>query len=288
MCACDATVHPQSAMADGDGDRSLSLAIIDRDIESIRAVIEPVLDDATLRISLPKVLTSTEFSEAKELVTNAKELVSACRAHAGSPRTKGAFCVIIVTPSAPRAASLCGVLNRGGISVAKLFGRHLDLDEQKAFLAANMVDVAVGTPNRLAKLAESGALELNALRYILLDVLPDEKESHFFSRPPKGMARRPDTTELLGMLHTPAFSKAFAQNEKRAPVLCPVLLPPKEALESSTPVGQKMNNRARGRGRGGAGRGGKGRGGPPGKGGGRGGKGGGIHKKGRPGPMSAK
>ena len=51
-------------------------------------------------------------------------------------------------------------------------------------------------------LAESGALELNALRYILLDVLPDEKESHFFSRPPKGMARRPDTTELLGMLHT--------------------------------------------------------------------------------------
>ena len=141
--------------------------------------------------------------------------------------------------------------------------------------------MTVGTPNRLSKLAESGDLNLSALRYVLVDCLPDERNLHIFSRSKDG-GRRPDADDLSQLLSSAAFKDALARGEKRAPTLCPVLLPPKEALEASTPVGQRMDIAARkhGRGRGGKGGGGKGRGGKGGK--GRGGKGGGrgaIHKK---------
>ena len=251
-------------------DDVLADAVAARDVGASREIIEPVLGlgDVGLRIGLPKAIGKTQLHSSKELVALGKELVAVCRAKAAAPRAKGAFCVLVVTPSAPRAASICGILSRGGVTTAKLFGKHMSVEEQEQFLVANVVDIAVGTPARLAKLAEARVLELGALRYVLLDVLPDEKKAHFFSLPPKGMARRPDADDLAGMLGTAAFRDAFALSEKRAPTVCPVLLPPKSALESSTPVGQRMNNQARGRGGGGKGKGGRARGG--------------IHKKSRP------
>jgi uncharacterized membrane protein YgcG len=263
----------------------LPAAIATRDAAAVREIIAPILGTPGVHIGLPKPLTETQLASSKEVVKVGRELIAACRAKAAAPRAKGCFCVLIVTPSAPRAASICGTLRRGGISVAKLFGKHMAVEEQSESLAANLVDVAVGTPNRLARLAEGHDFDLGALRYILLDVMPDEKKMHFFSQPPKGMTRRPDCEDLVGMLSTAAFKDAFAQSEKRAPVLCPVLLPSKAALEASTPVGQQMSNKARGRGAGGRGKGG---GGPQNSGKGRGGGGGraGIHKKSRPRPSA--
>ena len=207
---------------------AVALAIADRDVESLRELIAPVLSGTAattpLRISLPKALSESHIEASKALVSVVKELVSASRAKAAAPRAKGAFCVCIVTPSAPRAASLSGVLSRGGCAIAKLFllgrGRRQEIEEEQVrFLANNIVDVAIGTPNRLAKLAGAGSLELSALRYLLVDCTPDEKELHFFSAPSKGGARRPDAEALDTMLSCAAFQAALGQG-KRAPAIC--------------------------------------------------------------------
>ena len=256
----------------------IGLAVAGRDVSATREIMDRILHDVqNLKVSFPKALSTTQLDDAASLVEVSTELVSTCKAAAVSPRHKatgkGEFKVLFVTPSAPRAASLCGVLARGGLVAAKLFGKHMTVEEQTEFLQSHLVDVAVGTPARLAKLAASSALSLEALRYIIIDVQTDDKDMHFFSSA-KGGARRPDAEDLASMLKSSAFQAALTTGEKRALTVCPVLLPPKAALEASTPIGQRMDNAARGRGKGG----GRGRGG---KGGSAGGKGGGrgIHKR---------
>ena len=83
--------------------------------------------------SLPPVLETTAAFE-----TAFKATVVAARTAAGAPSKteKGRFCLLLITPSAPRAASLCGLLSRGGVKVAKLFARHLTIDEQVIIIQA--------------------------------------------------------------------------------------------------------------------------------------------------------
>ena len=246
---------------------SFALAVVNRDVEVLRAKLTPMLSEVkNLRVDMPKAIRETIFDDATALTKMITEYVSTCKANSTSPRhkaaSKGAFCVLVVVTSAPRAASICGVLSRGGLAIAKLFGKHLTMEEQSQFLTTHLVDVAVGTPARLAKLAAAGMLTLDALRMILIDVSLDEKEQHIFGSA-KGGARRPDADELAAMLGTSSFQAALTSGERRAPSMFPVLLPSKAALEASTPVGQRMDSAARGRGRGGGGGkegGGKGRG----------------------------
>jgi hypothetical protein len=159
---------------------------------------------------------------------------------------KGRFCLLLVTPSAPRAASLCGILSRGGVKVAKLFARHLTLDEQAAFLATHAVEVGVGTPNRLARLAEAGMLDLAALRHVVVDATPNAKHQTIFSPPNKGKPRQPDAEELARMLTTAAFAARLRLKPPGAPQLCAVVLPDAAAVEAAVPVGVRMQGRGRG------------------------------------------
>lgn len=59
--------------------------------------------------------------------------------------------------------------------IGKLFAKHLKQAEQEAMLASTVMHLGVGTPNRLLKLAQSGALKLDRLQYIVLDVQQDVK-----------------------------------------------------------------------------------------------------------------
>ena len=70
--------------------------------------------------------------------------------HTGSPM------VLIVCISARRAVQVLKQLSPLNVRAAKLFAKHMDLDEQIAMLRTNSFGIAVGTPNRLLKLAESG------------------------------------------------------------------------------------------------------------------------------------
>ena len=60
--------------------------------------------------------------------------------------------------------------------VGKLFAKHFKVEEQQADLAKRRLAVAVGTPNRLTKLADLGALRLDRLRLIAVDVHLDAKQ----------------------------------------------------------------------------------------------------------------
>lgn len=60
--------------------------------------------------------------------------------------------------------------------VAKLFAKHFKVDEQEKELQARCVNIAVGTPNRIAKLAELGALNFGRLKLIVIDCALDAKE----------------------------------------------------------------------------------------------------------------
>jgi hypothetical protein len=62
-----------------------------------------------------------------------------------------------------------------GCRVAKLFSRHIKPEEQAELLAAGPVCIAVGTPARIDKLLAMGALSLQRLRLLVLDVSRDAK-----------------------------------------------------------------------------------------------------------------
>lgn len=96
------------------------------------------------------------------------------------------------TAEQPRRVSRAGRLRRGplyrvwGLSsrprrpqaccIGRLFAKHMKVPEQEAALRAEPIGAAAGTPNRLVKLAESGALKLDRLRLVVLDVSLDAKK----------------------------------------------------------------------------------------------------------------
>ena len=244
-----------------------SAALADNDVELVARLFPDVLhgvDSSTCERVKGLPGGDQGLGTVKAFCAAVEALIERCKAKAAGPPKKGHVRVLVVTPSAPRAASLCGVLARGGASVAKLFGRHLTVDEQAAHVAGHFVDVAVGTPNRLGRLAAMGALELKALRWVLIDSTPDAKQQTFFTCDRSG-ERRPDGDELVALLRAEQFVAAFGRTHA-PPAIVPCLLPPKAALEAATPIGQRMLAKARGKGGGGGGRGRHG-----GKGGGRGG-----------------
>ena len=101
-----------SALSMDDG---LNISILNRDVPALRSLIQPILSGhEDLRIGLPKALSHTQIEDSKTLAAVAKELVSACRAKAASPRAKGEFSVCVLTASSTRAAQLYVVLSRSG------------------------------------------------------------------------------------------------------------------------------------------------------------------------------
>ncbi|RUS20075.1 U3-containing 90S pre-ribosomal complex subunit-domain containing protein [Jimgerdemannia flammicorona] len=96
---------------------------------------------------------------------------------------RGAPVVLILTSSAIRAVDVIRAMTefQKQAKVAKLFAKHLKLEEQIAFLNNTIVNVAVGTPARVMKLIEeSGALKLDRLELVVVDCDKDKKEFTIF------------------------------------------------------------------------------------------------------------
>jgi len=84
--------------------------------------------------------------------------------------------LIYVAGAALRVADVTRVLktrtlrgDRGG-EIAKLFARHIKLEEHITYLKRTKISAAVGTSGRLGKLLETDALSVSALTHIILDV----------------------------------------------------------------------------------------------------------------------
>ena len=119
-------------------------------------------------------------------------------------------------PGTPRLIYLCSSAIRAvdvvrlfktfkSMKVAKLFAKHLKIQDQQSFLAKQKTAVAVGTPNRVLKLIQEGHLKLTGLDFILIDTsFKDKKEMHFFDLPDVAadtkslFERLPEGTKIIG------------------------------------------------------------------------------------------
>jgi hypothetical protein len=90
----------------------------------------------------------------------------------------GAPVVLVLSPSALRVCALfkhvAAQLN-SAVPVAKLFSRHMKVEEQAAALAAGPVNLAIGTPARIAKLFSLGSLSVDRLSLVVFDCERDVK-----------------------------------------------------------------------------------------------------------------
>mmetsp|Transcript_24123 Transcript_24123/g.27938 ORF Transcript_24123/g.27938 Transcript_24123/m.27938 type:complete len:327 (+) Transcript_24123:151-1131(+) len=91
--------------------------------------------------------------------------------------------VIIICVSARRAVSILKDISSLNVRAAKLFAKHMNVEEQNAMLRENKYSIAVGTPNRLLKLLENkgddcddeGELCLDQTELIIIDCYEDKK-----------------------------------------------------------------------------------------------------------------
>lgn len=86
------------------------------------------------------------------------------------------FKIIIVCVSAKRAVSILKNIASLKITVAKLFPKHMSLPLQTKALQENSYGIAVGTPNRLLKLWEEGAFNLEKTDFLVMDCFKDGKD----------------------------------------------------------------------------------------------------------------
>lgn len=97
----------------------------------------------------------------------------------------GSPALLVITANANRATDLVRELRfiDASTKIAKLFTRHLKIEEQQEFLKANVVHMGVGTPNRIMKLVEIGALKLDRVKNIVIDCVKDAKNRTIFDIP---------------------------------------------------------------------------------------------------------
>jgi len=89
-----------------------------------------------------------------------------------APKAKGSPHTIVVTGAGLRAADIVRSLRKyqsKNNTVAKLFAKHIKLQESVEFLTTHRTGVAVGTPKRLTDLVENGALKLDRLERLVVD-----------------------------------------------------------------------------------------------------------------------
>jgi uncharacterized membrane protein YgcG len=84
--------------------------------------------------------------------------------------------VLVVCQSADRALEVIKPLREFKCRIAKLFSKHMKIEEQRDQLAKEVMPIAVGTPNRLQKLVETGGLNLEDTAMILIDMEKNVKK----------------------------------------------------------------------------------------------------------------
>jgi protein CMS1 len=84
-------------------------------------------------------------------------------------------CVIIIVLSARRAVQVLKELAPLNVRAAKLFAKHITIEEQVSQLAESPFPVAVGTPHRILALAKQGALSFEKTLCVALDTAVNDK-----------------------------------------------------------------------------------------------------------------
>lgn len=93
-------------------------------------------------------------------------------------RVPGSPMVVVACVSARRATAVLKELSPLRVRVAKLFAKHLKLDEQAAALRDAPCGIAVGTPNRLLRLIADGALSFGDTSLFLVDARYEDDKGY--------------------------------------------------------------------------------------------------------------
>ncbi|KAL8387306.1 hypothetical protein RB595_010005 [Gaeumannomyces hyphopodioides] len=126
-----------------------------------------------------------------------------------SPKDKGAPHTIVVAGAGLRAADLTRALRKyqkKGNTVAKLFAKHIKMEEAISFLQKNHTGVAVGTPVRLMDLLDNGALSVKNLKRIVVDA------SHIDQKKRGVMDMRETALPLARWLARPEFKERYVDD----------------------------------------------------------------------------
>lgn len=110
--------------------------------------------------------------------------------------------VIIICLSARRAVQLLKELAPLNVRAAKLFAKHITIEDQVKQLEESSFGIAVGTPHRILTLAKQGALSFEKTMCVALDTALNDKKFSVYTLP--------DTAP-----HTQALLKEFVQPECR-------------------------------------------------------------------------
>ncbi|KAH8802779.1 U3-containing 90S pre-ribosomal complex subunit-domain containing protein [Xylogone sp. PMI_703] len=126
-------------------------------------------------ISSKAILDTTQFQRPRSLDNlssflehfseNPTKLWSASKKN-GSPHT------IIITAAGLRAADITRALRKFQAKeskIAKLFAKHIKIEDSVKFLSSTRTGMAVGTPTRIRDLIEQGALAIDRLERIVID-----------------------------------------------------------------------------------------------------------------------
>jgi len=133
---------------------------------------------------------SSEQRTLSNLSSYIKQVYPNWKKHLGKPPKESDYhgqpSVLVVTQSAIRAVEVIRALSEFSkyCKVGKLFSKHMKVKEQVEFLSKSVVKIAVGTPNRLIKLAENESLDMNKLDLLVIDyTYKDSKNRNIFEIP---------------------------------------------------------------------------------------------------------
>jgi protein CMS1 len=98
--------------------------------------------------------------------------------------------------SARRAVQVLKELAPLNVRAAKLFAKHITIEDQVKQLQESPFGIAVGTPHRILTLAQQGSLSLEETQCVVLDTFVNDKKFSVYTLP--------DT-----MLHTQDFLKEY-------------------------------------------------------------------------------
>ncbi|OTA87548.1 hypothetical protein M434DRAFT_136704 [Hypoxylon sp. CO27-5] len=153
--------------------------------------------------SFQKIRNLENLPEFLEHFADPKKLGEAPKEN-GSPHT------IIVAGAGLRAANLVRAVRKyqtKNNTIAKLFAKHIKLEESVQFLEKHRTGIAVGTPVRLSDLVDKSALKLNNLKRLVIDA------SHIDQKKRGIMDMKETMLPLAGWLARPEFKERYADPE---------------------------------------------------------------------------
>ena len=99
-------------------------------------------------------------------------------------RVRGSPRVILVCSSAIRSVQVIALLSKSmKCKIGKMFAKHFKITEQIEALQKTYYPIIVGTPHRILKLIELGALGLEECKAVLLDMALDSKDFSLLTLP---------------------------------------------------------------------------------------------------------